>query len=180
MTRQVSISARLVDDLGQEKTLLADRRQAERIGRESPIQREERRKAGPTSRPCGFDLLSQAESADDGLIAATILVAEIGQHAGSLADHLEQTPPGGVILFVCPHVIVQFIDTSRQQRDLDFRRTGVVLLTAILVNDFQLAVLGYRHLEPRPLRRVIHPATYDSYPLTSGYGSSRRDECKGK
>src|SRR4051812_23456469 len=83
-------------------------------------------KQGRNFRPCPR-LLAQAESADDGLVTAAILVAEIVQQAGSLADHLQQTAPASMVLLVRSHMLVKLIDTSREQRDLHFRRAGVVL-----------------------------------------------------
>src|SRR5437870_6496810 len=61
-----------------------------------------------------------------GQVAAAILVAKVGQQAGPLAHHLQQTAPAGVVLLVRAHVLVQLVDACREQGDLrsEERRVG--------------------------------------------------------
>ena len=53
-------------------------------------------------------------------------------------NHLQQTTAGVVILSVFLEVGRQFVNTSRQQSDLHFRRTRVTGLALELSNDFGL------------------------------------------
>src|SRR5438128_778066 len=80
------------------------------------------------------------------------MLAQVAEQAGPLADHHQQAAPRSVVLLVRAHVLVQLINASREQSDLHFRRSGVVGITAELVDDLRLAVLGNRHLNPHRLR----------------------------
>ena len=54
-------------------------------------------------------LLAQAETADELQVAAAVGVAQVGQQAGALADHLEQAAAAVVVLLVDLEVLVQLV-----------------------------------------------------------------------
>src|SRR5438477_8880830 len=95
-----------------------------------------------------WTLLAQPQLADDRQIAIAVGFAQVGQQAGPLADHLEQTAPAGVVFLVRAQVLGQLGDPRREQSDLHFRRAGVGRFTPKLVNDLRLAVLRDRHRRP--------------------------------
>ena len=69
--------------------------------------------------------------------------------AAALADHQKQPPARVVILLVELEMLVQVIDARGEQRDLDFGRTGVALVTAIFGHDFLFGLHKYpsiRHI----------------------------------
>ena len=63
-----------------------------------------------------------------------------------------------MVLLVQLEVLVQLVDPRGEQRDLDFRRTGVDVGPLVLADDFRLAVLGDRSSPLSALRRRATPA----------------------
>jgi hypothetical protein len=53
----------------------------------------------------------------------------------ALSDQLQQTSPGVLVVFVRLQVVNQLIDASTQQRNLNFRRSCVIGMDVIGVND---------------------------------------------
>src|SRR5262245_40212135 len=92
-----------------------------------------------------WGLLAQPKTADDAQISLAVLVAQIGQETGALADHPQQPAAAGVVLLVCAQVLRQLLDASRQQRHLHFGGPSVHLSAAVLANDLGLALLRDRH-----------------------------------
>ena len=78
-------------------------------------------------------LLADAKLTDDVQIPLRIDASQIIQKATTTTDHTQQTPAAGVVLLVQLHVLSQVVDSAGEQRDLNFRRTGVaVRLTELL------------------------------------------------
>ena len=71
------------------------------------------------------------------------------------ADHGQQAAAGAVILLIGLQVLGELEDASREQRDLNFRRTGVAFLAAVLADDF--ASFRLVHKNPLSLLRVRQP-----------------------
>ena len=82
------------------------------------------------------ELPAQAEAIDQGLVTGKIAIFKVAQQALALVDQLQQTAAGVMILLVLFEMAGQVVDAGRQQRDLDFRRTGVVGDAAEISNDF--------------------------------------------
>lgn len=82
-------------------------------------------------------LLAQTQTLDEAAIAVGVRTLEVVKQFATLADHLQQTTTGVVILGVCLEVAGQAIDASGQQRDLDFRRTGVALCALEIGDDLR-------------------------------------------
>ena len=105
-------------------------------------------------------LLAQAESADQGQVTAAIGVAKVVQQAVALADHHQQPAAAGVVFLVRAHMLVELVDSSRQQRDLHFGRARVRRFASILIDDLGFAVLRNRHFGPHhPRRLALLPMT---------------------
>src|SRR5579885_2127681 len=83
-----------------------------------------------------------------------------------------------MVFLVHAHMLMQLIDTCRQQRDLHFRRSRIARLTPELINDLRFAVLGDRHLDPCYLRLVLLlpnlDRTFYFYNLLESYQPPRR------
>lgn len=62
---------------------------------------------------------------DDVFVSISIVRLQIVQQATTLADHHEQTPPGGVVLFMRLEVLGQITDPLTQNCNLDFRASGI-------------------------------------------------------
>ena len=70
-------------------------------------------------------LLTDSKFLDDVFVSISIVRLQIVQQATPLADHHEQTPPGGVVLFMRLEVLGQITDPLTQNCNLDFRASGI-------------------------------------------------------
>jgi len=66
-------------------------------------------------------LLPQAKLVHDLTIPVEIIDPEILQMTPTLADHLEETPAGMMVLLVRLQMFGQVVDTPAQERDLNLR-----------------------------------------------------------
>src|ERR1017187_3645524 len=82
-----------------------------------------------------FWLLADTEFADDVAVAIGIVRLQVVQKAAALADQLQKTAPGSVVLLVRLEVFGQFADARTQNRDLDLRRTGIRIVGAEAFNQ---------------------------------------------
>ena len=88
------------------------------------------------------DLSSQTELCDDGAIAFDVVLLEVTEEVTSVTDHLIQAATAVVILLVLLQVLGERVDTEGQDRDLDFRRTGVAFVNLVLFDKSLLLFLG--------------------------------------
>jgi hypothetical protein len=72
-----------------------------------------------------FRLLADTEFADHVAIAIRIVRLQVIQQTAALADQLQKTSPGSVILLVGFEMLGQFANPLTQNGNLDFRRAGV-------------------------------------------------------
>jgi hypothetical protein len=72
-------------------------------------------------------LLAQTEAGNQGTVGIDVLALQVVQQLAALADQAQQTTTGVVILLVLLEVRGQIVDAGGQQRNLDFRGTGVAL-----------------------------------------------------
>ena len=80
------------------------------------------------------------------VIAFGVFATEIGQMSSALPNHFEQTAPRVFVVFVKLEMLCQLVDAGSQQRNLHFRRAGIIGCTAILVNNsFFLALTQWHH-----------------------------------
>src|SRR3546814_15383341 len=81
-----------------------------------------------------------------------------------------------VVLVVRLEVIGQRIDAVGQDRDLDFRRTGIALVAGIVLDDFGFALGGNRHIQTsfeHPCYR-LKPRTTFSVPANASIRATGR------
>src|SRR5512134_2601443 len=70
-------------------------------------------------------LLAQAELLDERAVLLVVAALEVVQQAAALAHHPEQPAARMEILDVRLEMIGEHVDALREERDLDFGRTGV-------------------------------------------------------
>ncbi len=94
------------------------------------------------TRPSGgvplVSLAAQAQSRDQGPISLGVDAPQIVQQSPSLADQLQKSTSGVVILLVRLEVLREFPNAFGQERDLHFRRAGVGLVGAVFAEDLGL------------------------------------------
>ena len=91
--------------------------------------------------PRSLKLLAQTQRSDQGAVALHILLLQVSQHRTALADHLEQAAAGMIVLLVHLEVLGQLMDARGQDRDLDFRGTGVGRVGAVCLDNGGLVFL---------------------------------------
>jgi hypothetical protein len=75
---------------------------------------------------------------DQRIVAIHILALEIVKQRTPLVDHLQQAAARMVVLVVRLEVSGQRVDAAGEDRDLDFRRTRVVGLAGVVLDDLLL------------------------------------------
>jgi hypothetical protein len=73
-------------------------------------------------------LAAESEPSDDDPVARAVLLHQVGEKAAALADELEEAATRMIVLGEALEMPGQLLDPLRQERDLDFRRSGVTLL----------------------------------------------------
>ncbi len=87
-------------------------------------------------------LATQSQALDQRPVACDIATLEIVQQSPTLAHDIEQATPRVVILLVGLKMVGQLIDASGQQRNLNFRRSGVAITSAVAFDDLLLQLGG--------------------------------------
>src|SRR4051794_10970582 len=90
-------------------------------------------------------LAAESESSDDDTVARAVLLHEICEKAAALADELEEAATRMVVLGEALEMPGQLLDPLRQERDLDFRRSGVTFLGGKPGDDLLLLFPRERH-----------------------------------
>src|SRR5574337_27842 len=88
---------------------------------------------------------TQAETADQRLVALGVLALQIAEQAAAMIDHLQKTTAGMVVFLVRLEMVGQLLDARGQQRDLYLRRTGVGRRAAVILDDLVGLFGGQRH-----------------------------------
>src|SRR6266571_419112 len=88
---------------------------------------------------------TDAEPLDQRLVAGLVDAPQIVEQLAALRHELEQAAPGMVVLDVGLEMLGQARNALREDRDLDFRRTGVAGFGGIILDDFRLAAGRQRH-----------------------------------
>src|SRR5262249_16830028 len=70
-------------------------------------------------------LFADSKFLDDVFVTFGIVLLQIVQQATPLADHHQQTPPGGMVFFMVLEVLRQLADPLAQDCNLYFRATGI-------------------------------------------------------
>ena len=93
-------------------------------------------------------LLSQSELADDRAVTLDISLLQIVQKVSSVTDHLLKTAAAVEILLVGSQVLGQVVDTVGEDCDLNLGRTGVSLVSCVLLNNAELFFLLHGFYSP--------------------------------
>jgi len=88
---------------------------------------------------------------DDGSVSLDILAFQVIEKPSSLPDDLEKTAPAVMIFLVNLEMLRQIRDPLGENRYLYFRRTGIILMTFMCLDDF-LLLICYQHSGTPPFR----------------------------
>src|SRR3954471_21913161 len=90
-------------------------------------------------------LAAESEPSDDGAVARGVLLHEIREKAAALADELEEAAAGVIVLGEASKMPRQLRDARRQERNLDFRGSGIAILDGVPGDDLLLRFGRQRH-----------------------------------
>src|SRR5205823_7498592 len=93
-------------------------------------------------------LAADAEALPDGAVPVDVLLGQVLEQPAAAADQQQQPAAAVVVMLVHLEVLRQVVDPPGQQRDLDFRRTGVTLTGRVLRQDLFLGGGIERHVTP--------------------------------
>src|SRR5687768_9635084 len=85
-------------------------------------------------------LAAQAEAADYGAVTRVVLAHQVRQQPPALADELEQATARVIVFREGAQMFRQSLDSLRQERNLDLRRTCVCVCSGVFRHD---AFLGF-------------------------------------
>jgi hypothetical protein len=91
------------------------------------------------------DLFSYSEPLNDTAITFSVLRLNIVQKPASVAYHLEEASPGGMILLVSLEMFGEIVDSFTEQSDLNFRRSRIGGMDPRLADDGSLEFTGKNH-----------------------------------
>src|ERR1700751_1801123 len=92
---------------------------------------------------------ADTEPLPDRAVAVDVLLGQVLQQPAAAADQQQQPAAAVVVVLVHLQVLGQVVDPPGQQRDLDFRRTGVTLTGRVLRQDLLLGGGVERHVSPK-------------------------------
>jgi hypothetical protein len=93
------------------------------------------------------ELLPQTKLLDELPILVGIRALEVIQQFAALADHLEKSAAGMMVFDVRLEVVGKPVDASREQRNLNFRRTCITSYTLMLGNNLRFLRNGHWHAD---------------------------------
>src|ERR1044071_1149444 len=99
----------------------------------------EQMRSGPEEGRSSVLLLAEAELRDEAGVAALVLATEIVEERAALVDQHQKAATAMVVLRMALEVLGQVVDALREDRDLDFRRTGVARTTGMFLDQRGLA-----------------------------------------
>jgi hypothetical protein len=94
-------------------------------------ERRKVRRSGPAEK----QLLADAESLNNGLIALGIVSLQVIEQATALANQHEQAASGAMVFLVRLEMLGQLTNALAQQRNLDFRTARVGLVRTVRVDN---------------------------------------------
>src|SRR5882762_3703696 len=74
---------------------------------------------------------SHTESPDDLLVSIRASAVQVGEQPSALSDHAEQPATACVVVAGGAQMFGEVLDPLGQERDLDLRRAGVLVVTAV-------------------------------------------------
>src|SRR5215831_10204448 len=101
-----------------------------------------------------MNLSAQAQLPDERTVALDVRAGQVLQQPPAAAYEQQQPAAAVVVVLVHLEVLGQVVDPPGQQRDLDFRRTGVTLIRRVPGDDLLLHGCFQRHVAFPSLRLV--------------------------
>ncbi len=86
--------------------------------------------------------LADVQLRNDGTIALDVLLGQVVEQAAALTDHLVHAKTAVVVIGMTLQMLGELEDTLGKNGDLDFGRTGVVLVGGVLADNFGLFLFG--------------------------------------
>src|SRR5687768_11860042 len=86
------------------------------------------RTSGRSRGPEAANLAAEPQPSDDGAVARVVLLDQISKKPTALANELEEAAARMIVLGEATEMVGQPLDPPCQERDLDFRRSGVTFL----------------------------------------------------
>ena len=86
--------------------------------------------------------LADVQLRNDGTIALDVLLGQVVEQAAALTDHLVHAKTAVVVIGMTLQMLGELKDALGKNGDLDFGRTGVVLVGGVLADDFGLFLFG--------------------------------------
>src|SRR3954466_11368746 len=90
-------------------------------------------------------LAAQTEIADQRAIPLQVLPLEVVEEAPAAAHQHQEAAAGVVVVLVLAQVVGEVVDATREHRDLDLRRTRVLLVLPEAGGELRLLFGGQRH-----------------------------------
>lgn len=81
-------------------------------------------------------LLAEAELLEKLVVFGQVLALDVIKELAAAAGHLEEAAAAVEILAMRAQVLGQVIDPGGEQRDLNFGRAGVLIVSLVLGDDF--------------------------------------------
>jgi hypothetical protein len=97
-------------------------------------------------------LVAEAKIADDLPVPGDIVTLQVLQQSTSLSDHFQETPTTVMILGVRTEMVCEIVDPVREQRDLNSRGSGVLVVLSVLF-DRRCLFKSHDVYSPRVRRR---------------------------
>ena len=91
-------------------------------------------------------LFTQTQLLDQGVVPLDVFLLEIGEQIATLVDHHQKAAARMVVFVVTLEVVSQVADALCEDRDLDFRTSGVALALGVIFDNFCFFFGGYRHI----------------------------------
>src|SRR5262249_36098021 len=107
--------------------------------------RREKAPIHPSDEIGAVNSTTQTQALDQCVVALVVLGLEVVEQTPALADELQQAAARMMILRVALEVLGEIGDALAQDRDLDFRRTGVALGLGVRLDQLRLADGCDRH-----------------------------------
>ena len=102
----------------------------------------------PTLHSGNFGLLSEVQLFDDRAVTLDIGLLQVAKKVSSVTNHLQKSAAAVVILVISLEVLSQIVDSVSQKRDLYLRRTGITLMSSVLLNNCLLFVFHHDLFSP--------------------------------
>ena len=91
--------------------------------------------------PTIMKLLSQAELLNDSTVTLDIGLLKVAKKVSSVTNHLLKASAAVMVLVIGLEMLSEVLDSVGQKRDLNLGRTGIALVSSVLLNNCQLFVL---------------------------------------